>query len=224
MQCTNEEGYACCLLPSGRYCRPLSLWEGRETPQGWQAGQGSTEAADSESPSDGEQDGSESSSQGSGEGGSSVDGSGGSWRRAAATYFNSYPACCSDDGADQTECHEFSGCQWAGMVRPPARQCRHLLLHGSGSAAACRQLSPTAPRLSPCTRPPAPAVQGRARQAAGLLGAGAQHRGAVRGGPPGRERVHERWRVWTGWVRCAARGGGASLPSQLASSAARLQT
>lgn len=36
---------------------------------------------------------------------------GNDWRRATATYFNSYPPCCTDSRADQRECREFSGCQ-----------------------------------------------------------------------------------------------------------------
>ncbi|KAL4451342.1 hypothetical protein ABPG77_009414 [Micractinium sp. CCAP 211/92] len=46
-------------------------------------------------------------------GGSS--GSGGKWYTATATYYNSYPPCCHDSSADQSECDDYSGCQWEGQ-------------------------------------------------------------------------------------------------------------
>ncbi|PSC74732.1 hypothetical protein C2E20_2301 [Micractinium conductrix] len=37
------------------------------------------------------------------------------WQRASATYYNSYPECCSSKRADQTECWHYSGCEWQGL-------------------------------------------------------------------------------------------------------------
>ena len=50
---------------------------------------------------------------------------GGKWRSATATFFNSYPACCTSDSADQTECDDYNGCQvqehGLGCGWPPGR-------------------------------------------------------------------------------------------------------
>lgn len=43
------------------------------------------------------------------------DGSG-KWRRATATHYTSYPPCCHDPSADQSECEDYSGCKWEGQV------------------------------------------------------------------------------------------------------------
>ncbi|PRW20305.1 hypothetical protein C2E21_9138 [Chlorella sorokiniana] len=40
---------------------------------------------------------------------------GGKWQKATATYYHSYPPCCHDSGADQSECDDFSGCVWEGQ-------------------------------------------------------------------------------------------------------------
>ncbi|CAN0484204.1 unnamed protein product, partial [Phaeothamnion confervicola] len=34
---------------------------------------------------------------------------------AAFTYYESYPECCWNPAADQTECTQFNGCKWAGQ-------------------------------------------------------------------------------------------------------------
>lgn len=44
----------------------------------------------------------------------------GEWRKANATRYTSYPACCKDSDtydpkADKTECNDYSGCKWAGQ-------------------------------------------------------------------------------------------------------------
>lgn len=39
----------------------------------------------------------------------------GKWKRATATYYTSYPECCHDASADQSECKDFSGCKYEGM-------------------------------------------------------------------------------------------------------------
>jgi hypothetical protein len=36
------------------------------------------------------------------------------WQTAAATWFVSYPKCCSDPSADQTECKQNNGCAYQG--------------------------------------------------------------------------------------------------------------
>ncbi len=62
--------------------------------------------------------------QGGSKGGSKLDdgkddgasSSGGKWQKATATYYHSYPPCCHDSGADQSECEDFSGCKWEGQV------------------------------------------------------------------------------------------------------------
>ncbi|KAI7836018.1 hypothetical protein COHA_010102 [Chlorella ohadii] len=61
--------------------------------------------------------------QGGSKGGSKLDdgkddgasSSGGKWQKATATYYHSYPPCCHDSGADQSECEDFSGCKWEGQ-------------------------------------------------------------------------------------------------------------
>ena len=40
---------------------------------------------------------------------------GGKWGRATATYYTSYPECCDNPKADQTECRDYSGCKYAGL-------------------------------------------------------------------------------------------------------------
>lgn len=39
------------------------------------------------------------------------------WSTATATYFTSYPACCEDPLADQTECSDYSGCKYRGLFK-----------------------------------------------------------------------------------------------------------
>lgn len=50
----------------------------------------------------------------------------GKWRRATATWYQSYPECCDNPAADQTECVKYNGCRWkgqfAGIVGPRSRQ------------------------------------------------------------------------------------------------------
>ena len=36
------------------------------------------------------------------------------WQTAAATWYASYPKCCSDPNADQTECEDNNGCAYQG--------------------------------------------------------------------------------------------------------------
>lgn len=38
-----------------------------------------------------------------------------SWNKATATYYTSYPKCCTDKKADQTECRDYSGCKYQGQ-------------------------------------------------------------------------------------------------------------
>lgn len=40
---------------------------------------------------------------------------GGSWKKATATWYSSYPECCHDKNADQTECDDYSGCKYEGQ-------------------------------------------------------------------------------------------------------------
>ena len=40
---------------------------------------------------------------------------GGSWKKATATWYSSYPECCHDKKADQSECEDYSGCKYEGM-------------------------------------------------------------------------------------------------------------
>lgn len=42
-------------------------------------------------------------------------GGGGGWQKATATWYTSYPACCHDKSANQSECDDYSGCKWEGM-------------------------------------------------------------------------------------------------------------
>lgn len=42
-------------------------------------------------------------------------GGGGSWKKARATFYNSFPDCCSDKKANQTECDKYSGCKYQGI-------------------------------------------------------------------------------------------------------------
>jgi hypothetical protein len=39
------------------------------------------------------------------------------WKSAMATYYNSYPLCCSDPTADQKECDQNNGCAYQGMFK-----------------------------------------------------------------------------------------------------------
>ena len=39
----------------------------------------------------------------------------GTWQKATATYYTSYPECCDDKTADQTECRDYSGCKYQGQ-------------------------------------------------------------------------------------------------------------
>lgn len=46
---------------------------------------------------------------------------GSGWKKANATYYWSYPRCCPDSpaydkGADKSECDDYSGCRWMGML------------------------------------------------------------------------------------------------------------
>lgn len=59
-----------------------------------------------------------------GSGGAETDGttttsSGGDWKTAYATYYNSYPDCCKESpsykaSADKSECSDYSGCKYMG--------------------------------------------------------------------------------------------------------------
>lgn len=42
-------------------------------------------------------------------------GGGGGWQKATATWYSSYPECCHDKKADQSECDDYSGCKYEGM-------------------------------------------------------------------------------------------------------------
>lgn len=42
-------------------------------------------------------------------------GGGGTWKKATATWYTSYPECCHDKKADQSECEDYSGCKYEGM-------------------------------------------------------------------------------------------------------------
>lgn len=44
-----------------------------------------------------------------------VSSGGGSWKKATATWYSSYPECCHDKSADQSECEDFSGCKYEGL-------------------------------------------------------------------------------------------------------------
>lgn len=39
----------------------------------------------------------------------------GSWQKATATYYTSYPECCHNKSVDQSECEDYSGCKYEGM-------------------------------------------------------------------------------------------------------------
>lgn len=39
----------------------------------------------------------------------------GGWNKANATVYTSYPKCCTDKKADQTECRDYSGCKYQGQ-------------------------------------------------------------------------------------------------------------
>ncbi|KAL4423949.1 hypothetical protein ABPG75_001250 [Micractinium tetrahymenae] len=39
----------------------------------------------------------------------------GKWYNASVSQYWSYPLCCSDPTADQTECVVYSGCRWEGL-------------------------------------------------------------------------------------------------------------
>lgn len=49
------------------------------------------------------------------DGGGDDDVKGGNWSRATATWYTSYPECCTDKKADQSECEDYSGCKYQGM-------------------------------------------------------------------------------------------------------------
>ena len=42
-------------------------------------------------------------------------GGSGAWQTATATWYTSYPECCHDKKADQSECEDYSGCKWEGQ-------------------------------------------------------------------------------------------------------------
>lgn len=53
------------------------------------------------------------------DGKASSDSSGGEWKTANATYYESYPACCQksphyNPAADKSECSDYSGCKYMG--------------------------------------------------------------------------------------------------------------
>lgn len=121
--------------------------------------------------------------------------SGSGWRRAAATHYTSYPPCCHDRSVDQSECADYSGCKWEGMVRRWASTeagqrsvCGRACLAACSLARSCRACcSQPAAARPPC--PPylpllPPAVQGPERQAAQVVGGGQQHCGCVRVSQP----------------------------------------
>lgn len=44
------------------------------------------------------------------------DGGGGGWNTATATWYSSYPACCTPGfKGDRSECEDYSGCKYQGM-------------------------------------------------------------------------------------------------------------
>ena len=93
-QCSSWDSASCCMQASGKFCMPLAPWADEPVPASW-TGADLTEGGDKV--------------EGQGTGGAR------GWRRATATYFTSYPACCHNSDVDQTECTEYSGCRWAGQ-------------------------------------------------------------------------------------------------------------
>lgn len=134
------DGQACCLQSNGKFCTRLDSWQSAAAPASWRGRDNTTAAGQSGAAEEwrqGRSGGSASEEEEQGwEGGSGEDSgedSGKPWRKATATYFNSYPPCCTNEGADQTECDEFSGCEVGEGWRPlPAR-----VLACRGAGAAC---------------------------------------------------------------------------------------
>ncbi|KAI7837505.1 hypothetical protein COHA_008641 [Chlorella ohadii] len=119
------DGTSCCLQPNGKFCARLERWADAGVPPSWRGGDNATTTIGSGGSGGG---GGVAASESAGNRSSTVWGqsasmqeeqekedSGKPWRKATATYFNAYPACCTDDGADSTECDDFSGCEWAGQ-------------------------------------------------------------------------------------------------------------
>ncbi len=114
-QCANQAGDACCLQPTGKDCTSLDEWADQPAPQAWQ-GRDLTPApspapANSDN-GDNTDDSATDANNDSTNNGDSDSGSGGKWYTATATTYWSYPPCCHDASADQSECDDYSGCQW----------------------------------------------------------------------------------------------------------------
>ncbi|KAL4451343.1 hypothetical protein ABPG77_009415 [Micractinium sp. CCAP 211/92] len=117
-QCANQAGDACCLQPTGKDCTSLDEWADQPAPQAWQ-GRDLTPApspapANSDNGDNTDDSATDASNDTAGDG-SSDSGSGGKWYTATATTYWSYPPCCHDASADQSECDDYSGCQWEGQ-------------------------------------------------------------------------------------------------------------
>ena len=118
-QCANNERDSCCRRGDGKDCTRLGRWEGEGDPKGWMGrdldGTGGEEAAGQEAAAAEEQPAKQDRQQNKprrGGGDEQEGGGGGQWQDASATVFWSYPDCCHDSGADQTECSDYSGCKW----------------------------------------------------------------------------------------------------------------
>ncbi|KAL4420741.1 hypothetical protein ABPG75_010397 [Micractinium tetrahymenae] len=115
-QCANQEGDSCCLQPNGKDCTRLDEWADQPAPDTWQgrdltaaqAPAPATAAVSTDSSSDSDKQGKKHGSAGSSD-------SEGEWKTASCTTYWSYPDCCHDPSADQTECDDYSGCQWEGQ-------------------------------------------------------------------------------------------------------------
>lgn len=140
------DGSSCCLQPNGKFCVGMGRWSGTEAPPSWQGRDNATAAA---AAAGGNGSSAAEEQQGGGKGSGAVWGqsssteeeqqdlqenerdSGKRWRQATATFFHAYPACCTDDRADNTECDEFSGCEVGGRAAGLpywSYSCRPLLL------------------------------------------------------------------------------------------------
>ncbi|PRW57035.1 hypothetical protein C2E21_4319 [Chlorella sorokiniana] len=124
-QCSTLDGASCCLQPNGKFCARMEGWGDTEAPPSWRGRDNITATTDARaggsSPADGQQIGGKDSSVVWGQSLSKSDKQEEEekdfkpWRKATATYFNAYPACCTNDEADSTECDDYSGCEWAGQ-------------------------------------------------------------------------------------------------------------
>lgn len=219
-QCSTMDGTSCCLQPNGKFCARLERWADAGVPPSWRGGDSATTTGSS----GGGGGGAAAASESGGNSSSTVWGqsaskqeeqekedSGKPWRKATATYFNAYPACCTDDGADSTECDDFSGCEVRTNQNSGFTMLCKLVHRSSTINWQCEQR--TAPSYAqPLTSvttavalsPPHPAVGRpvcrRLWQEIPLLGAGAQHRGILRGGE---ERGGRKGRGWES-INCEA--------------------